>query len=148
MSVETVTAPLLRKVLIANAVFSTAAGLCFLLMSGPLAAWLFVEGFTLLGLSAADLVMETGILLLGFAFLVGMVARRQEMQRRWVLLIRLADFAWVLSSAAALVWGAAVFTQAGFWAELVTAAIVLDFALLQAWQLRRQAPAEEVVPAL
>lgn len=147
MSSQTISAPLLRKVLYANAAFSTVTGLAFLLASDFFAAWLFVEGFSLLGLSAAQMVMETGILLLGFAFLVWLVARREEMTRRWVVLICLADFGWVLGSALALMLGSAYFTQAGFWAELVTAAIVLDFALVQAWQLRRATPHAPAVPA-
>ena len=147
MSLQNLNSPLLRGTLYANAVFSGVSGLVFLLLPEQLSGWLFASAFDLLGLGPALLIRLSGVMLLGFALLVFLAARRSGIAIRHVQLICLTDLGWVIGSAACLIWGASLFTTAGFWAELLVAALVLDFALLQAWALRRGLTARQLSAA-
>ncbi len=122
----------LRAALLGNAGFSALSALACLLASGTIAKALSAPSATLLGLVAADIVFELGILLLAFAGLVALIATRPLLSRGWVAAIIAADALWVIDSVALLAVFPESLTTAGFWIVLDVAVVVALFAAAQA----------------
>ena len=120
---------LLRKSLLANAVFTTVCGLGLILASSPLAA--------LIGAVGATELIIFGVILLFYAVDLARTAFGKELPRSRVYYFIVMDVLWVLGSAV-LLWGFAVpFTAAGRWIILLIADVVGFFAVLQYVGLRR-----------
>lgn len=123
-------APLLRKVLYANAIFSTFCALLMILASRPITNFL--------GWSQPWMLTVIGVVLLPFAFFVVSCARRLPQSRQWAWVILEMDLLWVIGSAVILFlqWPAAT-TVGGRWAIAIIAEIVALFAILEYVGLRR-----------
>ncbi len=121
---------LLRAALLANAAFSTLCGILLLAAATPLSPAL---GIPVLALRL------TGAALLPFAFGLAHSARRPIVDpvEAWIAVV--LDLSWVLGSAALVLGEFLPLTQAGVWAVLGVAEVVLAWAVLQAWGLRRNA---------
>ena len=122
----------LRWILLANAGVSALSALACLLAAEAVASTVFAPGLSLLGLSAAELVFELGILLLAFAGGVALIATRRRLRRGWVWAVIAADVLWVLDSGLLLVLFPEVLTPTGFWIVAASAGIVALFAIDQA----------------
>lgn len=127
----------LRTSLLGNAAFSTLSGISFTVAAGPVA--------TFIGLEHAWIVRAIGIGLLGFAGYIGFLATRREIDPRAALAIILGDLSWVLATIPIVLLG--VLSTNGVWAALAIAEIVLLFAGLQYWGLRRTRNAQAPSPA-
>ena len=121
---------LLRRALLANAVFSTATGALALLSPDAVGAWI--------GLDAPAVLQTTGAQLLVFAALVAFVARRSRPQPLPVLLISAADLLWVVGTVVLLVGWSGLFSASGIALLVGVAAIVDTFAVLQLAGLAKQ----------
>lgn len=119
---------LLRRVLLANALFSATTALACLFAAQGVANRLFATGFSLLGFSTAETVFELGILLLAFAALAAFLATRTMLSRGWAKLVIAADLLWVLGSTVLLAVYPGLFSPPGFAAVLLVAVIVGLFA--------------------
>ncbi len=129
---------LLRKSLLANAVFTTVCGLALVLASGPLAALIGAVGVT-------ELII-IGVILLLYAVDLARTAFGERLPRSRIYYFIVMDVLWVIGSAVVL-WGFAVpFTAAGQWIILLIADAVGLFAVLQYLGLRRLSKAN-VEPA-
>lgn len=121
----------LRRVLLANALFSAISGLACLVAAQGIADALFATDFSLLGLSPSETIFELGIGLLAFAMLVAFVAKRSLLGRGWAKLVIAADLLWILDSAILLAVYSGHFTPFGFEIVLIITVIVALFALGQ-----------------
>ncbi|NIA70672.1 hypothetical protein HBA54_18910 [Pelagibius litoralis] len=129
---------LLRTALKANAGLSLTVGLILALAGGPLAAWISPLPQTLFGLSTETLLRLTGVELMIFAALPFWVARRDRLSLPLTRLVIALDLLWVAGSAMLLFALPETLTATGAWAVGLSALLVLDFVLLQAfglWQL-------------
>jgi len=117
---------LLRSALGANAVFSFACGLVFLDMSRTVSQAVAVP---------AVWVEAMGVALFGFAALVGWAASRSRPDGRLVVSISLADFGWVLGTAAGTL--AHPMPTHGVWGAWIVASVVATFGFLQLLGLLR-----------
>jgi hypothetical protein len=124
-------AVLLRRTLQANSVFSLLAGTLLVVDAGPIAAFI--------GLPAAWILIDVGVLCLVYAALLFLATRRSPIARGHALAFVIADAAWVVASAAILLGGWAPLTTAGVWAVLIVADIVAVFTALQYVGWRRLA---------
>lgn len=121
----------LRRVLLANALFSTITAFACLFAAQGIADALFATEFSLLGLSPAETIFELGIGLLAFATVVALIATRNTLGRRWAKPVIAADLLWVLDSAVLLAVYPGHFTPMGFEIVLIVAVIVALFAVGQ-----------------
>jgi len=121
---------LLRRALLANALFSATTGTLALLAPDRVATWL--------GLDAPAVIQSTGAQLLGFAAFVAFVARRRRPQPGSVMLISAADLLWVLGTAALLAGWSELLSVTGITLLVGIAALVDTFAILQLAGLARQ----------
>lgn len=136
--VEADRSQLLRNVLKANAAFSFISGLLLTFASRPVAEFLGIEESSILGVTEGDTaILLLGLLILDFATLVLYVAMRKSLSRFWAREILIADGVWAVASGLLLLTGALPFTTKGSWAILTVADIVLAFAALEWWGLRR-----------
>ena len=120
---------LLRKSLMANAVFSTICGLALIFASGALA--------TLIGAVGATELIVIGVVLLFFVADLVRTALGEAIPRSRIYYFIAMDVLWVIGSAVVL-WGFSVpFTAAGRWIILLVADVVGLFAILQYLGLRR-----------
>jgi hypothetical protein len=119
---------LLRLVLRADAVFSTATGAIGLLAAQPLAA--------LLGIQPLALGILGAIVALYGVFLFYTAAQAQ-ISRRIVLAALILDVIWVIDSAALLLSGWLPLTSAGMWTIGLVAAAVTALGELKFFGLRR-----------
>ncbi len=119
----------LRRVLIANSLFSGLSGLVLVAMSEPVSAFL--------GLPWPWTLIAIGVGLLIYAAQLLWAARQSSLPRQTALGFVVMDAAWVLGSAVLLAAGWVPFTPAGRWAVIIVADIVALFALLQLYGLRR-----------
>ena len=126
---EWTTTVFLRRVLWANAFFSTATALLLLAAAAPLANWTGIQP------PVVFLVLGVGLLL--FAGVVAWIAQRATDNLALVRAIFLLDLAWVAASIALLLGGWLPLTTAGWWAVLLVADVVALFALLEYVGLRR-----------
>jgi hypothetical protein len=119
---------LLRRAILANAVFSGASALLLSLSAGVLAP--------LLNLPEA-LLRETGLFLIAYAALVGWLGTRQSMPKSLVWIVIAGNAAWTVASIALLFSGAVTPNLLGEAAVAMQAIAVGVFAELQYVGLRR-----------
>lgn len=114
-----------------DAAFSGLNGLVFLALSGPLSGTLGLSQELLLGLGAFFAL---------YAAALAVVASRPRIPLPLVRLVAAGNGLWVLVSAAAAASGVVdPGTTAGEVWVIAQALLVLDFAVLQAWAVRRAA---------
>jgi hypothetical protein len=127
MTIPNAVAPsqLLRRALQANGVFSALSGVLLLIASERIAA--------LIGLEQS--LWLTGLLLLLFAAGLFRNAARAEINQTEAWIAVALDVAWVVGTGALLFAG--VFSTTGNWIVAVIGDVVLLFAVLQFWGLRK-----------
>ena len=123
----------LRNSLLGNVAFSTLSGLVFTLAAANVASFI------------AALVRSIGVGLLGFAGYVAFVATRPEIDLRSAGAIIAGDLAWVVATIPVVMMGLLSFE--GVVAALLVADVVLMFAALQYWGVRRIRLARAAAPA-
>lgn len=134
------TSTLLHHTLRANALFSSGSGLAFTFLNQPISAAMGIQSQVVFGLIQGEMfLILTGLSLLPFALFLGWFSLQPRLDSRLVRGIIALDFAWVIGSALILVLNLLPLTTVGSWGVLIIADIVLTFALLQIWGLRRQA---------
>jgi hypothetical protein len=120
---------LLRNALYGNSIFSFVSGVIFLLFSKAMAGFL--------GLSASWIILVLGLGLIAYGVEIYLAARSEPVNRDIAKFAVYADLAWVLGSAVLIFANLVPFTDAGKWAIVIIADIVLVFAILQYVGLRR-----------
>ncbi|MCS3450816.1 MULTISPECIES: hypothetical protein [Bradyrhizobium] len=123
---------LLRRALLADAVFSGVSAIAMVLDAGALAS--------LLGLPEA-LLRETGLFLIAYTALVGWLGTRMSVSKPLVMLVVVGNAAWTLASIALLLSGAISPTLFGTIMILAQAIATGVFAELQYIGLRRSGEA-------
>ncbi|MEM6991483.1 MAG: SRPBCC family protein [Myxococcota bacterium] len=121
---------LLRRALVANAVFSATTGTLAVAAPGQVAGWL--------GAVAPTEITMIGLQLLAFAGVVGWVARRPRPAPAPVLIISAADLLWVGGTFVLLLFWPALFSPLGTALMLGVAGLVACFAAGQLAGLARQ----------
>lgn len=119
---------ILRGALVANALFSLASGLLFVLGSGTVATWL--------GNVPPWMVAAVGSGLVAFAVFLIWEARQVTLRAAQALWITLADVGWVLGSIVLLLLPGVPLSVTGRWMVGLVAVVVLGFAILQIIGLR------------
>jgi len=119
----------LRTALLANAGFSSLSGLVFVLWSVNVAG--------LIGLGSGWPVVFAGLGLFLYAAGLVIIARKPQISPIETIGIIVADLSWVVVSALAIVFFGELIPAIGEWLIAGIALIVLDFALWQAWSLKR-----------
>lgn len=128
----------LRWVLISNITFSTISALLFLLGTQSVAEFLGIANTQVLNLiNGVDFISFIGVGLVGFALYIIYVVTRNPINTRFVWSIFVADVAWVVLSWILLATGAIPFSDAGNWAVLIIADVVLVFAIAEVVGIRR-----------
>lgn len=122
-------AGLLRSALLGNSIFCFLSGLDFVLFSRPVAKFL--------GLSYPTVILVLGLGLVAYALIVFMQSRKQILSLPFARLAITADLLWVICSAILIFTSLVAFTTAGKWAIAIIADIVLVFAIVQYFGLRR-----------
>ena len=89
--------PLLRRAILADAIFSGASAVLLSLGAGPLAPLLNLP---------EPLLRESGLFLIAYAGLVGWLGTRQAMPRALVVIVIAGNGVWMLASIALLLSGA------------------------------------------
>lgn len=120
---------LLRRALVANALFSGASGTLLALGARPVASFL--------GLDAVLFLTATGVLLILYAADLLYVATRPAINRTAVWIAVILDLSWVAGSALILFGGWLPLTTAGKWTIGIVAELVFLFAVFQYLGLRR-----------
>ncbi|MGX1106217.1 MULTISPECIES: hypothetical protein [Bradyrhizobium] len=123
---------LLRRALLADAVFSGVSAIAMVLDAGALAS--------LLGLPEA-LLRETGLFLIAYTALVGWLGTRMSVPKPLVMLVVVGNAAWTLASIALLLSGAVSPNLFGTIVILAQAIAAGVFAELQYVGLRRSGEA-------
>ncbi|MCP1831928.1 MULTISPECIES: hypothetical protein [unclassified Bradyrhizobium] len=123
---------LLRRALLADAVFSGVSAIAMVLDAGALAS--------LLGLPEA-LLRETGLFLIAYTALVGWLGTRTSVPKPLVMLVVVGNAAWTLASIALLLSGAVSPNLFGTLVILAQAIATGVFAELQYVGLRRSGEA-------
>lgn len=120
---------LLRRALQADAVVSGLSGIaCF-----ADAGWLTAQ----LGITSAA-VYALGAIMLGYAAALGVVSRRDPVDRRAGIAAVVLNADWVIASVAILATGWLPLTSAGWWLVAIQAAVVAVLAEAQFVGLRRR----------
>lgn len=119
---------ILRRALLANAIFSGFSGLALWLAAATIAGWL--------GSVDTALVRSLGPGLLLFAGWVAWTATRRSIPLTEVRLIIGADVAWVVASMLLLALAAEPLSRLGWWLVMGVAEIVAAFAGFQYYGLR------------
>lgn len=122
---------LLRNTLFGNSVFSFLSGAAALLFSQVIASFL--------GLSASWIILALGVGLIVYGVELYLAARAEPVNTSIARFAVYADLAWVLGSAMLIFANLVPFTTAGKWAIAIIADVVLVFAVLQYFGLRRLA---------
>ncbi|MDX1687808.1 MAG: hypothetical protein R3248_07475 [Candidatus Promineifilaceae bacterium] len=120
---------LLRRALVANALFSGASGTVLALGARPVASFLGVDAVLFLAV--------TGVLLILYAADLLYVATRPAINRTAAWMAVVLDLLWVAGSALILLGGWLPLTTGGQWAAAIVAELVFLFALFQYLGLRR-----------
>jgi hypothetical protein len=89
--------PFLRRVILADAIFSGVSALLLTFGAGTLAPWLNLP---------EALLRETGLFLIAYALLVGWLGTRQAMPKPLVVIVISGNAVWTLASIALLFSGA------------------------------------------
>ncbi len=118
---------LLRRVLQANAVFSTISGPALIIGAKPLSRLMGIDHWWILAV--------IGVVLLAFAVGLVLNSRRDIIVEKEVVQAIVSDGVWVLGSVIVAFIG--VLTTAGIWMVAIVACLVLSFAILQAAGLRK-----------
>jgi hypothetical protein len=135
-------APILRRALLANAIFSFLSGLLFTLRSTQVAEFLGIQDTRILGvISGGAFILELGIGILVFAGVVAFIASRPRISKRMGTAIVIGDCIWVVASIVLMVTKALPLTTPGFWAVMVVTDIVLAFAIWEFMGVRRKTAA-------
>ena len=100
-----------------------------IVLSGPLDRFM--------GLGLSWLLIVIGVVLLGFAALIGLNLRRPQLSRTEAWLTVASDVSWVAASAIILIGFPDLFSTGGKWLVGLVAVAVADFALFQYLGLRR-----------
>jgi len=139
MSDQTILAQpsLLKRVLLANALFSASSGLIFTFASSQIAEFLGIFEANILGMNGGIVMLLIGVGLLIFSGDLIWLATRPTYKREFVWSVIGADVLWVFGSWALLLSQALPLTVEGSWVILIVADIVLVFALLQGWGWRK-----------
>ena len=119
---------LLRASLRGNAVFSAVSGIVLIAGAAPLG--------TLLGVGAPAVLTTVGVILVVYAGGLWWNARRPEVNRAEARIAVALDVAWVVLSAALLIFAPSLLTPAGRWIVAAVAVCVAGFAILQSFGLR------------
>lgn len=122
-------AQFLRRVLRANAIFSTLSALGVLLFADPLT--------TLLGVPEPLVLYVLGLGLLPFAWFVYQTGKQDVLNNRHVNLFLVLDILWVAASYLLIFSGFVPLTTAGKWLIGLLAEVVFIFAVLEFIGLRR-----------
>ncbi len=125
LSTTVASVTLLRRALQANGIFSALSGVVLILASNRIAALIGIEQSLWL----------TGLLLLLFAAGLFRNARRAEINQTEAWLAVALDVIWVLGTGALIFAG--VFSTTGNWIVALVGDVVLLFAVLQFWGLRK-----------
>lgn len=118
---------LLRRVLQANAAFSTISGIALVAFAGPLAA--------IMGVGRSWILLAVGAVLLVFAVTLVVNSRRGKINENEVVQAIVSDGVWVAASIVIAFMG--IVSTTGVWIVAGVALIVCAFALLQGLGLRR-----------
>src|SRR5438132_14347007 len=118
---------LLRRALLANCVFSGLSGIILLFGSNSLSG--------LFGLHMPTILIGAGILLLVYAVALFLNARRVTVCQTEASLAVLVNVAWIVGSVGLLFVGS--LSTVGNWTVTIAANIVLLFAVLQFYAIRR-----------
>ena len=113
---------LLRRVLQANAVFSTISGIALIAFAGRLAAFM--------GVARSWILLAIGGVLLAFAVTLLVNSLRENIKESDVVQAIISDGVWVAASTVIAFMG--IVSTAGIWMVAVVACLVLSFAILQA----------------
>ncbi len=113
---------LLRRVLQANAVFSTVSGIALVAVAGQLAA--------LMGVGRSWILLVIGAVLLVFAVTLLVNSLRKEINENEVVSAIISDGVWVAASTVVAALG--IVSTTGVWMVVIAACVVLAFAILQA----------------
>ena len=130
MTTITTNSNLFGQALRANAIFSGASGILFVLTAGNLSELIGIQPplvFTIAGLG----------LMIYSAFLFRLRRSHPVYITRIVWAVIIVDLLWVVDSAALLVTGWLPLTVTGQWAIAIVADVVLLFAIWQYFGLRR-----------
>ena len=118
---------LLRRVLQANAAFSTLSGIALVAAAGQLAA--------LMGVGRSWILLAIGAVLLVFAVTLLVNSLRENIKENEVVQAIISDGVWVAASIVIAFMG--IVSTAGIWMVAIVACLVLSFAILQAAGLRK-----------
>ncbi len=118
---------LLRRVLQANAMFSTISGIALVAAAGQLAA--------LMGVGRSWILLAIGAVLLVFAVTLLVNSLRENIKENEVVQAIISDGVWVAASIVIAFMG--FVSTAGIWMVAIVACLVLSFAILQAAGLRK-----------
>lgn len=120
---------LLRRALVANALFSGASGVLLALGARTIGSFLGLDNVLVLTI--------TGVVLIIYAADLFYVATRPTVNRAAARLAIALDLLWVVGSAVILLSGWLPLTTAGRWAVGIVAEMVFLFALFQYLGIRR-----------
>ncbi len=118
-----------RGVLRANGVFSALSGAALAAACQPIARFL--------GLDMALVLLIVGLATLLYAVYLLWVLARPVVRQRLLVMIGMADVAWVVASIILLLWPGVPFTAEGRWAVGALALVVAGFAAVEFYALRR-----------
>ena len=118
---------LLRRVLQANAVFSTISGIALVAFAGRFAAFM--------GVGRSWILLVIGAVLLVFAVTLLVNSLRENINENEVVQAIISDGVWVAASTVIAFMG--IVSPAGIWMVALVACLVLSFAILQAAGLRK-----------
>lgn len=119
---------LLRRALLIDAIATAMVGIGMVAFSQQLAGLLHLPSALLLG---------AGVFMLGYAAVIGLIGRRATLPRWAVLLAIVGNFAWALACVALAFGGLLAPNTLGVAFLLVQAAIVVGFAELQFFGMKR-----------
>lgn len=118
----------LKNALLANAVFSSVSGLSFIM---------FTQAFSRFLSWSSWILPSVGLGLLGFALMIYLITRAEQINYAQVRSIIAADVAWVVLSIALISMPVVSLPLGGKWAIGILADVVAVFALLQYLGLRK-----------
>jgi hypothetical protein len=124
--------PFLRRVILADAIFSGVSALLLTFGAGTLAPWLNLP---------EALLRETGLFLIAYALLVGWLGTRQAMPKPLVIIVISGNAVWTLASIALLFSGAVMPNLLGEAFVAIQAIAVGALAELQYLGLRKSGDA-------
>ncbi len=134
----------LRTALRANALFSLVSGSLFLIESTEIANFLGIQKIFLFDrIRGAGLLMDLGIVLLGFAGWVAFTSMRKPINMHHPIWIFVADSVWVVTSIFLLTTKMLPFSSRGIWAVLIVADIVLALAIWEFVGIRKMTKGKE-----